>query len=66
MEDLMLMENQRASGANEAFIKQQEPVATPDYQAMKDFDYLVKHYYTIDSSTSITAEKLNAEKFFEL
>lgn len=63
LEDLMLMENQKASGGNEAFIKQQEPVATPDYQAMKDFDYLVKHYYTIDSSTSITAEKLNAEKF---
>lgn len=63
LEDLMLMENQRASDANEAFIKQQEPVTTPDYQAMKDFDYLVKHYYTIDSSTSITAEKLNAEKF---
>lgn len=63
MEDLMLMENQRASGANKAFVKQQEPVAVPDYQAMKDFDYLVKHYYTIDSSTSITAEKLNAEKF---
>lgn len=63
LEDLMLMENQRASGGNEAFIKQQEPVTTPDYQAMKDFDYLVKHYYTIDSSTSITAEKLNAEKF---
>lgn len=63
LEDLMLMENQRASGANEAFIKQQEPVATPDYQAMKEFDYLVKHYYTIDSSTSITAEKLDAEKF---
>lgn len=63
LEDLMLMENQRASGGNEAFIKQQEPVTTPDYQALKDFDYLVKHYYTIDSSTSITAEKLNAEKF---
>lgn len=62
MEELMLMENQKA--ANSAFIKQEEPVFTPDYDALQDFSYLKQHYYTVDQTTSVTAQKLDASQFF--
>lgn len=31
-------------------------------EKLKDFEFLTSHFYTIDSSTSIDAEQLNAEK----
>ena len=61
MEELMLAENQKA--ANSAFIKQEEPVFTPDYDALQDFSYLKQHYYTVDSTTSVTADKLDVGQF---
>lgn len=61
MEELMLMENQKA--ANSAFTKQEEPVFTPDYDALRDFSYLKQHYYTVDPTTSVTADKLDAGQF---
>lgn len=41
--------------------------ATPDVidtslEKLKDFEYLTSHFYTIDSSTSIDAKQLDAEK----
>ena len=61
LEDLMLAENQKA--ANDVFIKQEEPVFTPDYDALQDFSYLKQHYYTVDSTTSVTADKLDVGQF---
>ena len=61
MEELMLAENQKA--ANSAFIKQEEPVFTPDYDALQDFSYLKQHYYMVDSTTSVTADKLDVGQF---
>lgn len=61
MEELMLAENQKV--ANSAFIKQEEPVFTPDYDALQDFSYLKQHYYTVDSTTSVTADKLDVGQF---
>ncbi|MBQ1173051.1 MAG: stage II sporulation protein P [Lachnospiraceae bacterium] len=61
LEELMLAENQKA--VNPAFIKQGEPVSTPDYDALQDFSYHKQHYYTVDPTTSVTAEKLNANQF---
>lgn len=61
MEELMLAENQKAT--NPSFIKQEEPVFTPDYDALQDFSYLKQHYYTVDSTTSVTADKLDAGQF---
>ena len=61
MEELMLAENQKA--ANSAFVKQEEPVFTPDYDALQDFSYLKQHYYTVDSTTSVTADKLDVGQF---
>ena len=61
MEALMLAENQKAT--NPAFTKQEEPVFTPDYDALQDFSYLKQHYYTVDSTTSVTADKLDAGQF---
>lgn len=61
MEELMLLENQKA--ANPVFIKQEEPVFTPDYDAIQDFSYLKQHYYTVDSTTGVTADKLDSSQF---
>lgn len=61
LEDLMLAENQKA--ANDVFIKQEEPVFTSDYDALQDFSYLKQHYYTVDSTTSVTADKLDVGQF---
>lgn len=61
LEELMLAENQKAT--NPAFTKQEESVFTPDYDALQDFSYLKQHYYTVDSTTSVTADKLDAGQF---
>ena len=61
MEELMLAENQKV--VNSAFVKQEEPVFTPDYDALQDFSYLKQHYYTVDPTTSVTADKLDAGQF---
>ena len=61
MEELMLAENQKAT--NPSFTKQEEPVFTPDYDALQDFSYLKQHYYTVDPTTSVTADKLDAGQF---
>ena len=61
LEELMLAENQKAT--NPSFTKQEEPVFTPDYDALQDFSYLKQHYYTVDPTTSVTADKLDAGQF---
>ena len=40
---------------------------TPDVslEKLSDFDYLISHFYTVDSSTSVSAKDLNAEKLLK-
>lgn len=64
MEDLLEKENQNAIiQDNQSFIKQETPVFAPNYDDLKDFTYLKQHYYTVDSTTSITSERLDINKF---
>lgn len=39
-----------------------QPVAEISMDQLKDFDYLLEHFYTVDSSTMIGADQLNAEE----
>lgn len=36
-----------------------------DMEKLKDFDYLKSHYYTVDSTTSISSSELDAEEFLK-
>ncbi|MGN1165726.1 MAG: stage II sporulation protein P [Lachnospiraceae bacterium] len=40
---------------------------TPDVslEKLSDFDYLISHFYTVDSSTSVSAKDLDAEKLLK-
>ena len=42
-----------------------EKASTVDMEKLKDFDYLKSHYYTVDSTTSISKSELNAEEFLK-
>jgi stage II sporulation protein P len=42
---------------------QSESSAQVSLEKLKDFDYLKSHYYTVDSTTSISATELDAETF---
>lgn len=44
------------------FIKATAPAAVIDYEKLLDFEYLRKHFYTVDSSTDIGAELLDARR----
>lgn len=61
----ILAENGVQSGESKEFIKAAEPAQVLDYEALLDFDYLKKHFYTVDSSTNIGEDRLNARKMLE-
>lgn len=52
-------------GQNKEFVKAAEPAQVLDYEKLLDFDYLKKHFYTVDKSTDIGAGLLNARKMLE-
>lgn len=45
-----------------AVAKSQEPVVSFLKEKLADFDYLRQNFYTVDSTTTITGDQLNAEK----
>ncbi len=45
-----------------AVAKSQEPVESFSKEKLADFDYLRQNFYTVDSTTTITGDQLNAEK----
>ena len=45
--------------------KNSEMLKYDDTEKLEDFDYLVSNFYTVDSSTSVTEEMLNAEKLLK-
>lgn len=53
------------AAASETFIKASEPVQVLDYEKLLDFDYLKKHFYTVDATTDVGAGVLNARKMLE-
>lgn len=61
LEELVLAENKKA--ANGEFVKQETPVVTLDYEKMTDFTYLKQHFYTVDKTTNVTSDLLDARKF---
>lgn len=61
----ILAENEGKSGEPQEFVKAAEPAQVLDYEAMLDFAYLKKHFYTVDSSTDIGEDRLNARKMLE-
>ena len=36
-----------------------------EIEKLKDYEYLLSHFYTVDSSTTVTEEDLDAEKFLK-
>lgn len=42
--------------------KSQTPVVSFSKEKLADFDYLIQNFYTVDRTTTITGEQLNAEK----
>lgn len=46
-----------------------KPIVTPNnpvsLEQLRDFDYLLSHYYTVDSTTTIGADQLNADEFLK-
>lgn len=45
-----------------AVAKSQEPMVNFSKEKLADFDYLRQNFYTVDSTTTITGDQLNAEK----
>lgn len=43
-------------------VQASSPMIDTSIEKLKDFDYLMANFYTVDSSTSIDANQLNAEK----
>ena len=58
-------ENESAGRESKEFIKAEAPAQVLDYEKLLDFDYLKKNFYTVDKSTDIGAELLDARKMLE-
>lgn len=58
-------ENGSAGGESREFMKAEGPAQVLDYEKLLDFDYLKKNFYTVDKSTDIGAELLDARKMLE-
>ncbi|MCH5280666.1 MAG: stage II sporulation protein P [Lachnospiraceae bacterium] len=44
------------------FVKATQPSVVIDYEKLLDFEYLRKHFYTVDASTDIGPERLDARR----
>lgn len=56
----VIAENQAQNDTAGEFIRAQTKAQVLDYEKMLDFDYLKQNFYTVDSSTDIGADRLNA------
>lgn len=62
-EELMqneLMQENLLAGETQEFVKADSRQQVLDYEKMLDFTYLKEHFYTVDSSTSVDADTLDA------
>lgn len=60
----ILAENEMAGGSKE-FIRAEAPAQVLDYEKLLDFTYLKKNFYTVDNSTDIGEDRLNAREMLE-
>lgn len=63
-QDEIMAENEAAGGSRE-FIRAEAPAQVLDYEKLLDFTYLKKHFYTVDNSTDVGADRLNARSMLE-
>jgi stage II sporulation protein P len=55
-----LMQENLLAGETQEFVKADSRQQVLDYEKMLDFTYLKEHFYTVDSSTSVDADTLDA------
>ena len=60
-----MAENEAMGGTSGEFIRAEAPVQVLDYEKLLDFTYLKKNFYTVDNSTDIGADRLNARAMLE-
>ena len=58
-------ENESASRESKDFIRAERAAQVIDYEKLLDFDYLKKNFYTVDNSTDIGANLLDARRMLE-
>lgn len=61
----IMAENEAMGGTSGEFIRAEAPVQVLDYEKLLDFTYLKKNFYTVDNSTDIGADRLNARAMLE-
>lgn len=61
----IMAENEAMGGGSKEFIRAEAPVQVLDYEKLLDFTYLKKNFYTVDNSTDIGADRLNARAMLE-
>lgn len=61
----MAAENESAGRESKEFVKAEEAAQVLDYEKLLDFDYLKKNYYTVDKSTDISPQLLDARRMLE-
>ncbi len=61
-EDGNLIENKTAKAEEKPVSRETAEKVDTSMEKLKDFEYLVSHFYTVDGTTSVSAKDLNAEK----
>lgn len=61
----IMAENGSISNDSKEFIRATETAQVLDYEKLLDFTYLKKNYYTVDSTTDIGEDRLNARQMLE-
>lgn len=61
----IVSENESAGGENKEFIRAEAAARVLDYEKLLDFEYLKKNFYTVDKSTDVSAQLLDARKMLE-
>ena len=65
LQEEMTAENRKSGEETAEFQKAEGKAQVLDYEKLLDFDYLKKHFYTVDSSTDVGADRLDARKMLE-
>ncbi|MGN0331826.1 MAG: stage II sporulation protein P [Lachnospiraceae bacterium] len=60
-----LIENGKTGEVAEEILADKAETPDVSLEKLSDFDYLISHFYTVDSSTSVSAKDLNAEKLLK-
>lgn len=60
-----LIENENTKKAEKEETKKTAEKVDVSMEKLKDFEYLVSHFYTVDGSTSVSAKELNAQKLLK-